>query len=435
VDEAQTTNLQTSESNTTANIGFASGGVMCKLETLCFCTIVALFDSFVLRNPATEPSAYRFKKMKSIFLHHKLKHTLFATIFVASIISQLNAQYNLNFQADLDSQINGNMPGVMVSIISKQKQIDWRGASGFADKENKIKLLPNQTFRMASVTKTFVAAAILRLWEDKMLKLEDPIIKYISKEHSDILKKGGYNPEKITILHLLTHSSGMADHTHTDKFKIDYLRTNHSWTRTEQLLELISQTNPVGEIGEKFAYSDTGYLLLGEIIEQITGKSLGESINNLLKLNKLGLISIHMEDKNGEFNSGRIHQYLDGEDTYFINPTFDLYGGGGLLSSTHDLALFYKYLFGNKVFRKKSTLKRMLTPVQYPTKQALDYRIGIWETEVEGFKGYTHSGFWGTQVIYIPKLKTVIAVNYSQWWAKKGVAPIIPIIAKQLIEK
>ena len=81
---------------------------------------------------------------------------------------------------------------------------------------------------MASVTKTFVASTILRLWEDKKLKLEDPIIKYISKEHCEILIKGGYAPEKITILHLLTHSSGMAEHTQTEKFKIEYeVKDNH----------------------------------------------------------------------------------------------------------------------------------------------------------------------------------------------------------------
>lgn len=364
----------------------------------------------------------------------QLKNTALATWLIVSITFTLHAQHILNFQADLDSQINENIPGVLVAVIGQEKQIDWRGASGYADKENKIILTPNQTFRMASVTKTFVASTILRLWEDKKLKLEDPIIKYISKEHAEILIKGGYAPDKITILHLLTHSSGMAEHTKSDKYNIEYLKTNHRWTRTEQLLELISQTKPVGELGEQFSYSDTGYILLGEIIENITQKSLGEALEKILNFKKLGLHSIHIEDEKGAFDKDRIHQYyMDGEDTYFINPTFDLYGGGGLLSSTHDLALFYKYLFENKVFRKKSTLKRMLTPVNYAQKQPLDYRIGIWETEIEGLKAYTHTGFWGTQVIYIPNLKTSIATNYSQWWKKKGFAPIIPIIVKQLV--
>jgi D-alanyl-D-alanine carboxypeptidase len=386
-------------------------------------------------SPTRKPLAAS-KEMKPIYMKQKLKYTLFLTIIVSSMDFKLSAQSNLNFKSYLDSQITENIPGVLLTAICKEKQIDWSGASGYADKENKIKLLPNQTFRMASVTKTFVASTILRLWEDKKLKLEDPIIKYISKEHCEILIKGGYAPEKITILHLLTHSSGMAEHTQTEKFKIEYLKTNHIWTRTEQLLELITQTKPVGKIGEQFSYSDSGYILLGEIIEKITQKSLGEAIEELLNFKKLGLKSIHIEDKNGEFDTVRIHQYyMDGEDTYFVNPTFDLYGGGGLLSSTHDLALFYKYLFENKVFRKKSTLKRMLTPINYSSKQALDYRMGIWETEIEGLKAYTHSGFWGTQVIYIPNIKTVITANYSQRWTNKGFAPIIPIIVKQLMKK
>lgn len=373
--------------------------------------------------------------MKSIYMKQKLKNTFFLPLIITLIAFKLSAQSNLNFQVDLDSQINENMPGVLVTVIHKEKQIDWSGASGFDDKKNKRKLLPHQTFRTASVTKTFVASTIMRLWEDKKLKLEDPIIKYISKEHTEILKKGGYAPEKIAILHLLTHSSGMAEHTQSEKFKIEYLKTNHHWTRTEQLLELISQTKPVGEIGGQFSYSDTGYILLGEIIENITQKSLGEAINKLLNFNKLDLKSIHIEDEKGEFDTDRIHQYyMDGEDTYFINPTFDLYGGGGLLSSARDLALFYKLLFENKVFRKKSTLTRMLTPIHYPTKQSLDYRIGIWETEIEGLKAYTHAGFWGTQVVYIPKIKTSISANYSQRWTNKGFAPIIPVIIKQLLK-
>jgi D-alanyl-D-alanine carboxypeptidase len=66
---------------------------------------------------------------------------------------------------------------------------------------------------------------------------------------------------------------------------------------------------------------------------------LGEAIGMLLNFKKLGLKSIHIENETGEFDTDRIHQYLEGEDTYFINPTLDLYGGGGLLSSTSEFSL------------------------------------------------------------------------------------------------
>ena len=74
----------------------------------------------------------------------------------------------------------------------------------------------------------------------------------------------------------------------------------------------------------------------------------------------------------------------------------------------------------------------MLSPVNYQSKQTLDYRIGIWETEIGGMLAYTHTGFWGTQVIYIPEIKTSIAVNYSQKWKTNSFAPIIPIIVDKM---
>lgn len=368
----------------------------------------------------------------------KILYIGFAVIVLFTNCKSINDNQRKNaiaFQKELDDQVNKNMPGILVSVITNNKNIciNWNGASGFSDVENGVKLLPDQTFRIASVTKTFVAATILRLWEDGKLNLEDPISKYISEEHVNILKTGNYNSEEITVYHLLTHSSGLSDHTQSPKYEFDYLKLNHIWSRTEQLNDLVNYTKPVGKIGEKFSYSDTGYILLGEIIETITNKSLGEAIIEQLKLKKLGLSNIYMEDFKGDYSNKRIHQYLENEDTYYINPSLDYYGGGGLLANTYDLSLFFQYLFEHKIFRYESTLSKMLSPVNYQNKQSLDYRIGIWETEVNGMTAYTHSGFWGTQVIYIPEIKTSIAVNYSQKWKTNSFAPIIPIIVEKIL--
>jgi D-alanyl-D-alanine carboxypeptidase len=341
----------------------------------------------------------------------------------------------LDFQSDLDSQVNENMPGILATVISEERNIYWNGAAGYSDKENKIDLLPGQTFRIASVTKTFVAATILRLWEQGKLNLDDAITKYISDEHVEILEKGGYNPQEITIYHLLTHSSGLSDHTRTEKYEMDFLKTNHAWTRTEQLEDLVKYQKPAGKVGQKFSYSDSGYILLGEIIETITRQSLGDAISGQLELEEMGLKSIHMENDKGEFSDSRIHQYYENEDTYSINPTFDLFGGGGLLATTRDLGLFYQYLFDNRIFEHSHTLDTMLSPVNYPDEQSLDYRMGIWKTEINGMQAYTHMGFWGTQVIYIPEIKTSIAVNCSQRWTNQGEAPVIPVIVAKLTKE
>jgi len=265
--------------------------------------------------------------------------------FLTNCKSTNNNQANnaLDFQSELDDQINENMPGILVSIITNDKNnyLEWSGASGYADVKNEAKLSPDQTFRIASVTKTFVAATILRLWEDGKLKMEDPISKYISEEHNSILKAGNYDPEEITIYHLLTHSSGLSDHTKSPKYKLEYLKLNSKWTRTEQLNDLVNFTTPAGKIGEKFLYSDTGYILLGEIIEAITHKPLGEAMVEQLKLKQLGLTNIYMEDIEGDYSGKRIHQYYENEDTYHINPSLDYYGGGGLLANTTYLTIKY----------------------------------------------------------------------------------------------
>lgn len=338
------------------------------------------------------------------------------------------------FQSVLDRELSDNNPGISVSISSPLKNIYWSGAAGYSDRDKKIRLHPDQTFRIASVTKTFVAATILRLWEDKRLSLDDPITMYISERHFEILKKGGYSPDKITIRHLLTHSGGLSEHTQSEKYRIDFMKTLHVWTRTEQINDLITYSKPFGSVGENFKYSDSGYVLLGEIIEKITGKSMGDAISEQLKIKKLGMKDTYMEEFNGDFTGKRIHQYYEGVDTYNFHPSLDYYGGGGLLSTTADLNRFYLSLFQHKIFHYKATLDTMLTPVIYKTKQPMDYRMGIWQTEVNGMKAYTHSGFWGTQVMFIPEINTAISANYSQRWSGQKNAPVISKILHSYIQ-
>lgn len=347
------------------------------------------------------------------------------------IINSCNTSGNknsANFQFLLDDELNDNTPGILVNITAADKSIQWSGASGFSDKVEKSNLLPDQTFRIASVTKTFVAATILRLWEDNEIHLDDPIVKYISPIHTDLLKEGGYKPEAITIRQLLTHTSGLADHTSSSKFSYEFLKTRHIWTRTEQINDLVKYTQPVDDAGIQFKYSDTGYILLGEIIEHITGNSLGEAIIEQLQLKKLGINNTYIEDFEGDFSGKRIHQYIDNNDTYHFHPSFDYFGGGGLLSTTTDLSRFFHSLFNHKVFKHKETLDTMLAPVQLEEEPDMDYRMGIWKIEIHGMEAYTHTGFWGTQVVYIPDINTAITANYSQRWTQQGIAPVIPEI-------
>lgn len=333
----------------------------------------------------------------------------------------------------LNGELSPDMPGIVAAIAGSGQKLIWAGAAGYADTITKEPLSPSNTFRIASVTKTFVAASILRLWEQDKLRLDDPIALYISTLHSEILRNGGYNTDSITIRQLLNHTSGMADHTHSDRYTPEYMQERHVWTRTEQLEELVRLGKPLDKPGARFSYSDSGYILLGEIIENLTGQTMGEAIDQLLRLKQLGLANTQMESPDGDFSGQRMHQYHNKIDTYNFHPSLDYFGGGGHLSTGADLAMFYHMLFNNKVFEHKSTIDTMLQSFNARTPDALDYRYGIWKTEIGGAEAYTHTGFWGTQVAWFPAYNMAIAVNYSQRWTNKGPAPIIEkILSKSL---
>jgi len=364
-----------------------------------------------------------------------VKITLFFVLSFAVLSHECDCQISPEgrFQKALDDQINEMVPGVLAHIESPDRGISWSGASGFSDRDWRTKLNPDQSFRIASVTKTFVAATILRLWEDKKLSLDDPLTMYISDEHVRILSSGGYDTNTITLRHVLTHSSGLYDHAQSDEFMKRILGDPaHEWTRTEQIESAVAWGRPVGTAGEKFSYSDTGYILLGEVIENITGKSLNDAILETLDLRRLGIKNTLFEGFRPPEQEDRIHQYYNGVDTYDFSPSIDYFGGGGLISTTSDLAAFYQCLFSNKVFLNESTLDTMLYQPEYESTPSMDYRMGIFRILVNDIEAYTHSGFWGTQVVYIPSMNTTIAVNYSQRWLTSGPAPLISEILSLL---
>lgn len=350
-------------------------------------------------------------------------------------VKNQNEKYSAEFQSIIDGEITESIPGILLNVTAPTLGINWSGASGLNDWQQGVPLQAEQTFRIASVTKTFVAATVLRLWEEKKLSLDDYIVQYISAKHAAILEQGGYNPNQFTIRHLLSHTSGLGDHTFTEKYTVDFLKNRPVWTRTEALTDLVTLVKPAGTIGGQFSYSDTGYVLLGEIIETITGQSMGNAILEWLQLKELGLANTYQEDFNGDFTGKRIHQYYQDYDTYNFHPSLDYYGGGGLLSTTSDLSLFFHSLFNQKVFANPSTLDTMLTSVINVDENTMDYRLGIWRVEVNGKEAFTHTGFWGTQAIYIPSLELAISVNYSQRWHNSSIAPAIPKIIEAIEKK
>jgi len=312
---------------------------------------------------------------------------------------------------------NPTIPGIMVALESGQLNLHWRGGAGVADVETNVAITPDQPLRLASTTKTYVAAAILRLMEQGKLTLDDTLDQHLPEHQVDLLAGDGYRPDVISIRQVLTHTSGLFDHARRGGGYINAVLANPArrWSRDEQLTHLVNDGDPVGTPGERFHYSDSGYILLGEILERRTAKSLAGALRSLLKFDELGLRATWLESMEPAPKNiaQRASQYVEDMNITSIDPTMDLYGGGGLVTTMYELSRFYRALFEGKVFENPHTLTVMKRPVI--TEQARSamlgaenkqfaYSMGLYASELHGYTIFSHGGAWGTEGGYLPSL-------------------------------
>ncbi|GGY44860.1 serine hydrolase domain-containing protein [Parvularcula lutaonensis] len=301
-----------------------------------------------------------------------------------------------------------DVPGFAMAVVLEDGRVIGAG-TGVADPEGRA-MTARTPVRIASITKTFVAAAILRLHEDGQLDLDAAIASLLEPEVAGMLRADGYDSGTITVRHLLMHAGGLADHASTD----DYLEAVFSepskvWTPEEQVAVLVEATDPLGPPGKAFAYSDTGYVILGMILERRTHESLPQAVRKLTKLDELGLDGTWWDgfEQRPAGIPDRAHQFIDGDDTYAVHGSMDAFGGGGLIASAEDVARFYHALFSGRIFEDPATLELMTTAPGHP--EGSPYRIGLFSGEIEGHRVFSHGGFWGTYVGIDPKTGRVVA--------------------------
>jgi D-alanyl-D-alanine carboxypeptidase len=314
---------------------------------------------------------------------------------------------------EADMAANPGIPGEVVAV--RAPGLDVTVGAGLADVRAGTPLRGDTPFRIASVTKTFVAAAVLRLVERHRVRLDAPISKYLSRRSRAVLRADGYRPRRITVRQLLQHTAGLFDYASTDAYDdINVADPGHRWTRDEQLDFATAHGSPVGAPGKRYHYSDTGYILLGEIIERATGQSLPAAVRLLIGFRRLGLGHTYWEilEPTPPEAKPRAHQYYDDFDNITLDASHDLYGGGGLVSTVSDLTRFYRALFHGKVFHNRKTLRAMLQ-VSAPGRRA-GAGMGIFRVDVDGERCFGHPGYWGTETIHCPRLNLTIARTTNQ---------------------
>lgn len=355
-----------------------------------------------------------------------LKYNLLFALIYCLIGFQLFAQKQPNIKETtetsarlhiiLDSVYNRypETKGIGICIMFAQKKLTWCGAVGKANTKGDS-LLVDHPVNIASVTKIYVAATILRLVEQGKLNTETPIQKLLSKQTITLLQGDGYELDKIKVKHLLTNTSGIYDFVNTPLFqKRSVENPDYKWTMKEQIELAVDGGSKVFNPSEKFEYSETNYLLLAQIIENITQKPFYEVLKQELKFEALNLHHtwfLHQEEKPKQSlpmaeQTAQKYQV----NSLRLNPSFDAFGGGGLAATVQDMACFGAGLFEGKIFDHTSTLNLMLTPSMSNENKTFDYCMGLAVTRVQNHVAYGHGGFWGTHLKYIPDLKLSIGV-------------------------
>ena len=161
-------------------------------------------------------------------------------------IAQDTEAVEARLQALLDDAVeSGSTPGIMLRVEAPELGLSFSGVAGVVHLATGAALTPDNPVRIASNTKTFLAAATLRLWEEGRLGLDDPLSQHLSPEHAGMLTADGYDLDAMTIRHLLTHTSGLYDYADRELFVQAVLDDPyHRWTPEEQIgLAAVSYTH------------------------------------------------------------------------------------------------------------------------------------------------------------------------------------------------
>lgn len=294
-------------------------------------------------------------------------------------------------------------------------------ATGFSDLENKTPMKPDDLMLAGSVGKTFAAVVAMQLIKEGKIALDDKIEKYLGKE---AWFNRLPNAKDITVRQLMNHSSGLVRYEFNPKFLKDLQANPEKTWKPEELISYLFDTKASFEAGKDWDYSDTNYIVLGMIIEKVTGKKYYESAQNRI-LKPFKFKKTFPQDKQilkgvvqgyagaGNDFTGKDRMIENGK--FVINPQFE-WTGGGMVSNSEDLARWAKLMYEGKAFNA-SLIPEMLNGV--PAKLGRDSKYGlgvIIRKSQTGVLTYGHSGFFPgymTEMMYFPEHKISIAVQVN----------------------
>ena len=295
---------------------------------------------------------------------------------------------------------NGKFNGSV--LVAENGKLVFKKGYGLANMEWNIPNAPDTKFRLGSLTKQFTAMLIMQLVEQGKLRLEGKITDYLA----DYPKAAA---DKITIHHLLTHTSGIPNYTDF----ADFRTFERNRFKPADFIKKFSELPLTFEPGSTFAYSNSGYFLLGFIIEKITGNTY----ENVLQANILTPLQMNNTGYDASYKilpkraSGYEKWNLKYENTSYIDMSIP-YAAGSLYSTVEDLALWDQALYSDKLL-SASSKAIMFTP--YKSEYAYGWgvgkmQIGQLKDSVQVMNHQGRLNGFNTSLIRIPKNKQLVVL-------------------------
>lgn len=318
----------------------------------------------------------------------KIFNTLFALFFVALVCAQ---DVTATFDKIFTEKYPENGPGAAV-LVAKKGKVLYRKAFGKANIENNIAMRPDHVFEIGSITKQFTAVSILMLEEEGKLSIQDHVKKYIPTYP---------NGENITILHLLNHTSGVKSYTN-----IPNLESFAKDDKTPMEIIEFFQSQPIDfDPGEQWRYNNSGYIVLGHIIEEISGMPYEDFVQKRI-FDVLGMKNSYYGNKS-RIIKNRASGYQPTQDGIKNADRISMtipYAAGSLMSCVDDMLLWSNAIHNNTLIKANSKA-RAHANTTLNNGELTNYGYGWQINELNNKKSIEHGGgIFGfvSQGVYIP---------------------------------
>jgi D-alanyl-D-alanine carboxypeptidase len=323
------------------------------------------------------------------------------------------------------------IPGLSVAVVFPDGAV-WAGQSGQAVTATKTAVTADTLFSVGSISKTFTGALALRLVEQGAISLDEPLSKYLPKFP---------NASKITIRMLMNHTSGVRDIFEASIFA--NFDANHStrWT-ADKVLALVSR--PYFAPGTNYHYSNTNYIILGQVIEKATGKTVASLVHSEF-LTPLGLDHTYLqwqETPNDPLAHGYVGSKTNPTDISkgqalipYVSEATAVGSAGGVVSNAHDIAIWATALYDGAFLDEAMMASMTDVTLTAPFKPTLLYGLALEQLPISGRLAWGHrghlDGFWSS-VAYFPDADVTVALLTNSDWINPltAIASIIGVLPK-----